>query len=458
MMSIYKRSRAIYVFLLWLLLPATPLFAQTFSGDTGLISDDGLVNYYNLQVSGVSPNALDTAFGIVSVCIDATHTWDDDLVIWLKSPDNTLVELTSHNGWDWDDYDSTCFEMDATSSIMNGTPPFTGSFIPEGNLGDFNNGQDPNGLWQLVIVDEYAYADNGTLHWWNITFGNGAAGVSATLTSSNIPLILINTNGQLISDLVRIQADMSIIDNGPGLSNHPGDVPTGYAGIVSIEKRGSSSITFPQPSYSFETEDSLGENLDVSLLGMPEENDWVLYAPYNDKSLMRNALIYRLSNEMGRYASRTRFCEVLLNGAYQGIYILMEKIKVDSARVAIANLKTTDVSGDELTGGYILKIDKFDGEQVSYFTSPYPPCSDTSVWQEIYFQYHSPQPEDIVWQQKNYIKAYVDTFEDALAGAAFADPLNGYRQYADEYSFIDFSLMNEISRNVDGYRWSTFPS
>ncbi|HUM46251.1 MAG TPA: CotH kinase family protein [Chitinophagales bacterium] len=431
------------------------LSAQTFQGDTGIITDDGLLNYYDLQVSGISP-AIDPAFGLISVCINATHTWDDDLVIWLKAPDNTLVELTSHNGWDADDYHNTCFEMSASTSITQGSPPFTGSFIPEGNLGECNNGQNPNGTWQLLIVDEYAFADFGALHQWSISFDAAAAAPAAPLTSSNIPLILINTNGQLISDLFRINATMGIIDNGPGLSNHPEDAPNNFQGNVSIEKRGSSSISFAQSSYSFETEDDTGANLNVSLLGMPEENDWVLYAPYNDKSMMRNALIYRLSNELGRYASRTRFCEVILNNVYQGVYVLEEKIKQDSARVNIAQLKKEDVAGDELTGGYILKIDKYDGEQVDGFTSQYPPCFDPDVWQTIFIQYHDPQPDNITSQQKNYIHAYVDSFEDALLAPTFSDPATGFRKFGDESSFIDFALLNEISKNVDGYRWSSF--
>src|SRR5947207_9404198 len=86
--------------------------AQIFWGDSGIVSDDGLVNYFNLQVSGLNQN-LDTAFGITDLCFNITHTWDDDLVIWLKSPDNTLVEITSHNGGGEDNYEHTCFNMGA---------------------------------------------------------------------------------------------------------------------------------------------------------------------------------------------------------------------------------------------------------------------------------------------------------------------------------------------------------
>lgn len=428
--------------------------AQTFWGDTGIVSDDGMVNYFNLQVSGLNQN-LDTTFGITALCINITHTWDDDLVIWLKSPDNTLVEITSHNGGGEDNYEFTCFNMGADTSITQGIPPFTGVFKPEGNIGDFNNGQNGNGTWQLVIVDEYPYADQGYVLSWHINFLGNAPAPSSPFISTNLPLILINTNGQLITDPVRITAGMHIIDNGGGLLNYPNDSAI-FSGNISIEKRGSTSIGFAQPSYGFETEDGGGNNLDTSLLGMPPENDWILYGPYNDKSLMRDALIYRLSNDIGRYASRTAYCEVLLNNSYQGVYVLEEKIKQDANRVDIASLQADDTSGDQLTGGYIMKVDKFDGEEIGYFTSQYKPCDDTSVWQQIYFQYHDPSPEKIVAQQQAYIQSYVDSFEDALKGPGFTNPVTGFRKYADDGSFIDHSLLNEIAKNVDAYRWSAF--
>ena len=94
----------------------------------------------------------------------------------------------------------------------------------------------------------------------------------------------------------------------------------------------------PKKPYRFETVDSFGENNNVSLLGMPEENDCVLYATWSYKTLIRNVLTYQLSNELGLYASRSRYCELYLNGDYKGIYVLMEKIKRDQNRVNISKL------------------------------------------------------------------------------------------------------------------------
>ncbi len=105
--------------------------------------------------------------------------------------------------------------------------------------------------------------------------------------SSNIPIISINTNGQQIPDEIRIVADMGIINNGEGNRNNISDPFNDYDGKISIEIRGSTSQAYPKKQYGFETQDSNGNNNNVSLLGLPPENDWILYAPYGDKSLIR---------------------------------------------------------------------------------------------------------------------------------------------------------------------------
>jgi hypothetical protein len=115
---------------------------------------------------------------------------------------------------------------------------------------------------------------------------------------------------------------------------------------------------FPKKQYGLETRDDAGNGIAVSLLSMPEEEDWILFAPYNDKSLMRDALAYRMGRALGHYAPRTKFCELVLNDTYMGIYVLMEKIKRDKNRVDINKLEPIEISGNDVTGGYILKIDK----------------------------------------------------------------------------------------------------
>jgi hypothetical protein len=256
-------------------------------------------------------------------------------------------------------------------------------------------------------------------------------------TSSNLPIIILNTNGQQILDDPKIKADMAIIDNGPGVINNLTDPPNNYNGKIGIEIRGSSSQMFPKKQYSIELMDENGEELEVPLLGMPTEEDWVLFAPYNDKTLMRDVLAYKLGNDMGNYAPRTRYCEVVLNGTYMGVYVLIEKIKRDKNRVDVNKLDPDEISGNNLTGGYIIKIDKTTGDSGEGWYSPHSPLNAVRQ-QRVLFQYEIPKYDEIVVEQKNYIQMYVTQFEDVLKGENFKDPDEGYAKYIDVNSFVDF--------------------
>jgi hypothetical protein len=273
--------------------------------------------------------------------------------------------------------------------------------------------------------------------------------------SSNLPIIVINTSGQTIVDEPKITASMGIIDNGEGMRNSISDPFNNYDGKIGIEIRGSSSQMFPKKQYGIELRDDTGEGIKAPLLGMPAEEDWVLFAPYNDKSLMRDALAYKLGRDLGWYAPRTRFCEVILNGQYQGVYVLIEKIKRDKNRVDVNKLNPDEISGDDLTGGYIIKIDKETGSGNGGWTSQFTPPNRNGT-QTIFFQYDYPKAADINTQQKAYIKDFMANFEGALSSTTFNDPVNGYTKYIDVNSFIDFFIANEVSKNVDGFRLSTY--
>lgn len=272
-----------------------------------------------------------------------------------------------------------------------------------------------------------------------------------TFSSSNLPIIIINTNGQSIVDDPKITADMGIIFNGENIRNNLTDPFNHYNGQIGIEVRGQSSQMFPMKSYGLELREASGSSVEKSLFGMPKEADWVLYAPYTDKTLMRNFLAYTISNELGRWAAHCRFVELVINGDYKGIYVFMERIKRGSGRVNIAKMSNSDVSGDAVTGGYIFSLDK---EPNGWFSSYAVPNSTTSNKRQ--FSYVYPKPENIVPAQKNYIKSYVDSFENALAAQNFQHKTNGVRRFAELSSFIDYFIVNEVSRNVDGYRLSAF--
>jgi len=263
--------------------------------------------------------------------------------------------------------------------------------------------------------------------------------------ASKLPIIKINTQGQIIPEEVKITADMKIIDNGTGNLNYIDDVPNGYDGKIGIEIRGASSVTFAKNGYGIETRDSLGNNNNVSLLGMPEENDWTLHGPYADKTLLRNVVAYHIGGQLGRYNPRAKLCEVFFDNQYWGVYVMIEKIKRDKNRVDISKLTPSDTLGDDLTGGYIFKIDRDMGAENGWFsTSGYG-----------YFAYHHPNANDIHPLQKTYIQNYFNSFEAMMTSGIYNTPA-GYPSWIDVPSFIDYMLIQEVTRNIDAYRLSAF--
>lgn len=272
---------------------------------------------------------------------------------------------------------------------------------------------------------------------------------------SNLPLIVIETSGQSIPDYPKINAWLRVIDNGPGVINNQFQHGTDYDGNMGIAVRGQSSQMFPKKSYSLELRTKAGADTIASLLGMPAEGDWVLYAPYSDKTLLRNALTFYLGSEMGEWQPRNRWCEVYLDGNYIGIYQLMESIKRDSNRVDISKLKPDEISGDDLTGGYIIKADKVDdSESDMYFQIT--PSLHYHNSDNYRFTYVYPKHDEISEAQKSYIKKFLTDAENSLNGSSFSDPSKGFRKYLDVKSFVDFQIIQELVNNVDGYRFSTF--
>ena len=283
-----------------------------------------------------------------------------------------------------------------------------------------------------------------------LVLGTYSIHAQVNFTDSNLPIIIINTD-DTIADEPKVGGYMGIINNDNGQRNYLTDAYS-YQGRIGIEFRGQTSqFLFGKKSYGFETWDANDEDLDTTLLGLPKEEDWILYGPYSDKTMIRNVLIYELSNQIGMYASRTRFCELMLNGDYQGVYILMEKIKRDGDRVSIKKLNPDEVTSPDISGGYILRLDKFDANDQHIFSSNYTSDDIPLEYQVIY-----PNENDLQPEQFQYIQDYMDDFEAALSGDDFADPLLGYRQYIDINSVIDFLLLNELGRNPDAYRISTY--
>lgn len=259
-----------------------------------------------------------------------------------------------------------------------------------------------------------------------------------SFTSSNLPIIVINTNGQSIDDDPKITAHMGIIFNGPGNRNNITDPLNEYDGLIGIELRGNMTKGFEKKPYTLETRDTEGNNLNVSLLGLPKENDWILSASYLDKTFIRDPFAYHMSRLMGNWASRTVHCELFLNDVYQGIYILQEQIKPDKNRLDITKMSSEDNSGEEVTGGYIYEVAQ----------------NGASFGKRRRYKY--PKSKDMTEEQKNYIRDYDEGFREVMAGSDYADPNKGYAAWIDVNSFVDEILVQEACKNSDAYGWSSY--
>jgi len=231
-----------------------------------------------------------------------------------------------------------------------------------------------------------------------------------------------------------------------------------YAGPCGVHLRGESSAVFDQRSYSLELWDDTGRDFDASLLGMPEESDWVLYGPWSEKTLMRNKLVFdwmRTLRGQDGLAVRSEFVELFFNqtkpvsgrvgySSYRGIYLLMEKLKRGKGRLSIENLNEKTTAPNLITGGYIIRKDKNDAQKNNWVSG------------SLGISLQSYDPDRMNTVQFNYMKKFTADLEKALTGASFRNVRTGYRAYMDADTFIDFQWFTEVAKQVDGYIYSTY--
>ena len=220
-----------------------------------------------------------------------------------------------------------------------------------------------------------------------------------------------------------------------------------WSGVGAIHIRGNSSMEYEKKQYALETRDTDGKDIDIAPFGLPAEEDWVLAAPYSDKTLMRNHLMFQWARAIGRYAPRTYFVELFMEDGgetldssdYRGVYVFTEKIKRDKNRVDVAKMSEDDVAGSDVTGGYLLKRDWVEGNVLT-----------TEVYDdELVLKY--PKEDKVTDAQMDYLTGYLSDFERALQRKD-----GSHAEYADLASFADHMMMMELSRNVDAYVLSTY--
>lgn len=285
---------------------------------------------------------------------------------------------------------------------------------------------------------------------------------------THLPLICIDTGGQEIpgkgitdengkqlgytatpdgSD--RITASMRVMDSETEY-NHTSDEPTVESRII-IHARGNSSRFFAKSGYRVKLIDEDGNNNPQSLLGMDAHHDWVLHGPYLDKTLIRNYMMYNLSGEIMDYAPNVRFCEVVINGEYEGVYVLTEMITAgkDGARLNISvNVK------DNTYTGYLLRLDRkndVETDRVNNLTA-YTFRGDSDLKLEVEY----PGPEKLNDTLKRAIETDFSRFEKALYSYDFNNKKYGYKNYIDVDSFASYFIIHELVVNYDAGSYSTY--
>lgn len=261
-----------------------------------------------------------------------------------------------------------------------------------------------------------------------------------------IPVLLIDTDSAAIGDGDKTAAWLEVIEDHDGTLEDLDRAPRTYDGPIGIEIHGSSSAGYPKLPYRFETRDLDGEDLETTMVGLPDGTDWVLHAPYSDKTLLRNAYAYTLgaslAEDTGEWQPRTAFVELFLNGSYNGVYVLVERVQRDEDRLDISKVPATSAEGD-ISGGYIVKVDQHRSEGWT-----------TDAGSPIDWVY--PHADVLTAEQNAYLVAYFNEFETALRAEGWDDPTTGYSTLIAVDGWIDHYIINELANNIDAYRLSAY--
>ncbi len=301
--------------------------------------------------------------------------------------------------------------------------------------------------------------------------------IKEELSTSNIPVVFINTKKDISNDK-KIDGQLEIKIKDSSVLSHK----------MNIKFRGKTSYYFSnKKSYSFDFCDAKNKEVELEVLGMAKDEDWILIGNVVmgfggdiwDKTMLFNHIGYELSRNANRYASNTRFVELIVNDEYMGLYTLGEKLKQGKNRISIKENK-----GDStLQGGYIIAIDKaeplpseitkssesdmsndYHYTRSACFKSQYNIDGNSIIgneWNknkpnEIYYNYVYPKPTKITVAQRKYISNYIHQFESAILKDDFNKPTRSYTDYIDLPSFVDFFIVNELCKNIDAYRLSTY--
>lgn len=267
----------------------------------------------------------------------------------------------------------------------------------------------------------------------------------AAVFTSHLPLVLIDTGGVAIEESPKVPATISIIDHADG-NNSVADAPTlTTASLINV--RGATSLFFEKDQYRLNLVENLNSTKRVALpvMGMPAATDWVLNGPYLDKSLMRNYMMYNLAGEIMEWSPNVRYCEVFLNGSYDGLYLMLEAVTVGEHRVDVSRQSTAQ--GDV---GFLLLRDREGSTK-----TPIRTYSSRDAMTRFELGVEFPGPADLTENNVRYIVDRVSAFEEKLY-AEYGVIDKSYLKDIDVRSFVDYYILNEFCMNRDAGFFSTY--
>jgi hypothetical protein len=253
---------------------------------------------------------------------------------------------------------------------------------------------------------------------------------------TNLPTFYLTTenNRDVSSKTTWIPGNITVVSS---------DVTENLDMPMTIRGRGNSTWNLAKKPYRIKLESR------EHLLNLPaKEKNWVLLANHADKTLIRNAVAFKVSELLGfEFTPSARFVDVYLNSSFLGNYMLTDQVQVGKGdkRVDVEKLDTLDTELPQISGGYLLEIDGFASSEPLWFT--------TSQALKVTIKY--PDDDDINAEQIQYIKDFTNSFENVLFSQNFTHPTLGYRSMVDTTSLINWYIASELTGNPDCF-WSTY--
>lgn len=265
---------------------------------------------------------------------------------------------------------------------------------------------------------------------------------------THLPLVSIDTGGQTLKEErgQELICQVKIYDK-EGVNHHltdKSDIKT----TAAIHIRGASSRHFKKHSYrlEFRHKKKQQEKRDIAVMGMEADCDWILNGPYLDRSLMRNYLMYNLSGEIMDWAPNVRYCEVFLNGDYQGVYLMLENIKVDRNR-----LNLEEYNPKQAESSYLIERNRDDTTKDKIVTFANQAGYNQGEVGVLY-----PRKRDMTKKTREWLKDDINEMEKLLYSLDYDEWDYGYTNFLDVDSFVDYVVINEFSLNLDAGSYSTY--